>query len=681
MRKPFSLALGGIAALTSAALMAAAVTAPAHADAALARTELAEAVATLKQGNYSAARNHAQAAIKADPRWGTAHAMLARAFLAIGDGVAAEGELGRAKDVGFDPARTHQLYAHAFLLQGDPKRALEEARKASPRYAGYAIRVGARALAAQGDNADAQAALAALLADAPNDSFALSDLARIKYQAGDLAGAIGAAQHAIDLDANNIEALTLRGELVRTQFGLVAALPWFESALKHDAYYYPALIDYAGTLGDVGRYTDMLDATRKALATRPGAPQALYLQAVLAARAGNDDVARDILTRTDGQLGGLPGALLLSGTLAYKAGAYQQAIDTWRGLVGEQPTNIVARRLLGAALLRSGDPRGALAVLRPVALRSDADSYTLSLVARAFEQSGERDWAAKYLDRSAMPLAIGSAPFGTDDPLTNLSAVAASAPDEPVAQLGLIRGLIDAGDTAAALAKAQGLVKLTPGAPNAWLALGDTLMSVNRYGDAADAYHHAVDIRFDEPTMLRTVDALDRAGRRPEAANVLALFLSQNPQNIAGQRLTAHWQIASGNWDAAIDTLENLRQRIGDRDAALLAELCYAYTGDDDPDAGVVFGKAAYALAPMNPAAADAYGWALYQQGKSEPALQLLEKAASIAPGSSTLRWHLGQAYADLDRTAEAATQIRAALADPGFGDRVAAIAALKALG
>lgn len=681
MRKSLSIAIGTLAAITSAALIAVAATGPAHADAATARTELALSVRLLKAGNYSAARSHAQAAIKADPSWGLAHAMLARSFLAIGDGVAAEGELGRARDAGFDPARAHQLYAHAWLLQGDANRALTEAAKAGAPYSGYAIRIGARALAAQGDVAGAQAALGTLLADAPKDSFAWSDLGRIKYQAGDIAGAIESAQRAVDLDADNVEAITLRGELVRGQYGLIAALPWFENALGHDAYYHPALIEYAATLGDVGRYTDMLAATRKALAARPDSPQALYLQAVLAARAGKDDLARTLLARTGRQLNAMPGARLLSGTLAYKAGAYQQAIDDWRVLVGQQPTNITARRLLGAALLRSGDPQGALDVLRPVALRADADSYTLALVARAFEQTGERDWAAKYLDRSALPSAVGSAPFGIDDGLSALNDAASAAPAEPVAQLTLIRGLIEAGDTAAALAKAQALVRLTPGAPPAYLALGDTLMAVNRYGDAADAYRHAADLRFDEPTLLRVVDALDHANRHAEAGKVLALFASQNPQNITARRLIGHWQIAAQDWDAAIDTLEELRGRIGDRDTALLAELSYAYTGAGDADTGTIYGKAAYALAPMNPAASDAYGWALYQQGKSEPALQLLEKAASIAPGRADLRWHLGQAYADLDRTAEAATQIRAALADPAFGDRVAAAAALKALG
>jgi tetratricopeptide (TPR) repeat protein len=668
------------AALLCALAFAFAVTRPARTDAVSARTELGQSLGLLKLGNISAARAHAQAAIKADPDWGLAHAVMARIFLALGDGVAAEGELGRARATGFDIERAHQLYAHAWLLQGDAKRALAEAAKAKPLYAGYAARVGALALAAQGDLPGAQRTLSNILAASPNDSAAWSDLGRVRYNSGDLAGAIDAATRALAIDRNNIAALTLRGELVRGQYGLVAALPWFEQALKHDAYFHPALIEYAGTLGDVGRYGDMLEATRKALAARPGSPQAYYLQAVLAARAGHFDLARTLMERTAGQLGDIPGALLLGGTLAYQAGAYEQAIEQFRQVVGRQPMNITARRLLGAALLRSGDAKGALEALRPVALRGDADTYTLSLVARAFERTGERDWSGKFLDRAAWPSREGATPFGTDDSLPILTAAANEAPDDPIRRVGYLRGLIDSGDAVSALAQAQALARDNPGAPAAHLAVGDTLMVLGRYADAAAAYRHAADIHFDEPTMLRAVDALDRAGQRPAAANVLALFLSQSPQNIAGQRLAAHWQIAGGEWDSAIETLEGLRQRVGNRDAALLAELAYAYLGDEDEQTGLVYGKAAYKLAPMNPAATDAYGWALYQSGENGPALQLLEKAVSIAPDHAVLRWHLGQVYADLGRKAEAAGQIQAALADPSFQDRDAAQAVLRTL-
>src|SRR3569623_219678 len=673
-------ALVAVLALGTVTAVAVNVARPARASGTSARTEVIESLGLRDAGNYSAARSHAIAATKADPAWGLAHAVLARAYLALGAGVAAEGELGRATQAGFDARRAHQVYAHAWLLQGDADRALAEAGKAEPRFGGYALRIAARAMAAKGDLPGAQAALATVLAANTKDSYAWSDLGRVRYTSGDIAGAIDAATKASGLDRNNVEALVLRGELVRDQYGLLAALPWVEAALKHDAYYHPALIEYAATLGDVGRNVDMLEAPRRALAARPGSPQALYLQAVLAARAGKFDLARTLMQKTGGKIDHVPGVLLLNGMLDYQGGDYEQAIGTWRELVGRQPFNLEGRRMLGAALLRSGDAPGALDVLRPLARRGDADSYTLSLVGRACERTGERDWAAKYLDRSAWPSLAGITPFGTDDSLPQLAAASASVPVDPVARVGYLTGLVDAGNTGAALDQAQALERSFPGAPAAHLAVGDVYMVMGRYDDAATAYRRAADLRFDEATMLRAVDALDRAHRDGEATNVLTLYLSQNPQSIPAQRLVAHRQIVAGDGDAAIDTLEQLRSRIGNRDVALLSELAYAYTGNDDPDAGVTFARAAYRLAPMNPAATDSYGWALYQQGNTDSALQLLEKAVAIAPDNALLLWHLGQAQADSGRNALAANNIRTALADPAFTDRAAAMALLKTL-
>jgi len=674
-------ALIGATALATVTGVTVALTAPARADATAARTELGFSLALLQAGNFNAARAHAQAAVREDPQWGAAHAVLAKTFLALGDGVGAESELGRAAAAGFDMSRGHQLLAEAWLLQGDAKRALAEAAKADPKFGGYAARVTARALAAQGKAAEAQALLGEVLDGNPGNSYAWSDLGRIRYSAGDIAGASGNAQKAVELDPNNLEALTLRGELVREQYGLNAALPWFEAALQRDAFYHPALIEYAATLGDLGRYTDMLGATRRALATRPGSPQALYLQAVLAARAENYDLARSLMQGTGGRIDDLPGVLLLNGTLAYQAGAYEQAIGAWRELVGRQPMNITARRLLGAALLRSGDAKGALDVLRPVAMRGDADSYTLGLVGRAFEATGERDWAAKFLDRSAWPGRAGATPFGADDSLAVLAGAADKDPTNPALAVAVIRGLIDAGQGDDALARARGLEAATPGAPAAHLLVGDTLMTMGKYGDAAEAYRKAADIKFDEPTMLRTVDALDQAGRRPEATGVLAMFLTQHPESVPALRLAAHWQIASRTWDAAVDTLEDLRARVGSRDSGLLAELAYANVGADNVDDAVSYGAAAYDIAPMSPAATDAYGWALYAAGENAKAIDLFEKAASLAPKQSGIRWHLAQAYADSGRKAEAKAGIAALLADPAFADRAPAQALLKTLG
>ncbi|HEX4694985.1 tetratricopeptide repeat protein [Sphingomonas sp.] len=673
--------LAGAAAVAAVGALAVSLASPARADGTAAKREIVLSLGLLADGNFNAARAHAQAAISADPKWGLAHAVLARTFLALGDGVGAESELGRAAATGFDMKRGHQLLADAWLIEGDPKRALVEAAKADPRFGAYATRVTAKALAAQGKMPEAISLFAELLNADPGNSLAWSDLARVRYDAGDIAGANANAQRAVAADPANLAALTLRGELVRDQYGLAAALPWFEAALRHDAYYHPALIEYAATLGDLGRYNDMLAVTRRALAARPGSPQALYLEAVLAARAESYDLARSLMQRTGGAIDDLPGALLLNGTLDYQAGAYEEAIGHWRELVGRQPMNVTARRLLGAALLRSGDAKGALDVLRPVALRGDADSYTLALVGRAFEATGERDWAGKFLDRSAWPAAQGSAPFGSDDNLAVLASAAANDPGNPVAAVGMVRGLIDAGQAGNALDRAKALAAASPGAPAAHLLVGDTLMTMGRAGEAADAYRRAADIRFDEPTMLKLVDALDRAGRRPDGLKVLSLFLSQHPENVAALRLAAHWQIAARDWDGAIDTLEDLRSRVGSRDVGLLAELAYANIGAGNVDDALDYGAAAYELAPMSPAASDAYGWAFYAAGDSAKARDLLEKAVMLAPRQAALRWHLAQAYADLGHNDSAKAQVAIALADPAFAERASAQALLKTLG
>jgi Flp pilus assembly protein TadD len=83
----------------------------------------------------------------------------------------------------------------------------------------------------------------------------------------------------------------------------------------------------------------------------------------------------------------------------------------------------------------------------------------------------------------------------------------------------------------------------------------------------------------------------------------------------------------------------------------------------------------------MSPAATDAYGWALYAAGENQKAADLFEKAASLAPKHSGIRWHLAQVYAELGRNAEAKTAIAAVLADQSFTERAAAQALLKTLG
>ncbi|WP_204278017.1 tetratricopeptide repeat protein, partial [Escherichia coli] len=63
-------------------------------------TERAEAL--LKADNATGARDLAAQAVRGDPDNENAHIVLARALLALQDGIGAEGEIQRAVDAGYD---------------------------------------------------------------------------------------------------------------------------------------------------------------------------------------------------------------------------------------------------------------------------------------------------------------------------------------------------------------------------------------------------------------------------------------------------------------------------------------------------------------------------------------------------------------------------------------------------
>lgn len=656
--------------LALATTIAAVSITPVRADDQPGKTEVARALALLEAGNATAARDAAVAAVRTAPRWGLAHAVHARTLVALEDGVGAEAALGRAFEAGFGRSRAQALLGEAQFLRGAPDRAVSTLASAPPAYAAYAARIRGRAYAAMGRGGDAAAAFAESRRLNPANARLWSDIARHNHANGDIGNAIRAAERAVQLDPRQPDTLRIRALLVREQFGLVAALPWFERALARDPQHHDTLIDYAATLGDAGRTVEMLDAVRRAMRVRGNSPQGYFLQAVLAARAGDAATARSILARAGPGIDSVPAALMLAGTLDIEAGGYGQAIEKLRPLVARQPNNAAARRLLATAYLRADASRNAIQLLAPIVDRADADSESLLLAARGYERIGDRLRAAQLSDRAAAPFRAPTTGYGEGGMVSVLMAQADARPGNPGATVALVRGLIASGDRAGALARAQSLVARNPGVPEAHLVVGDVQMLGGNVEDARAAYATAASLRFDEPTMLRLVEAQERSGRPAEAAQTLALFLSQNPINVAALRLGAKWQLASGEYDAAIEALEEVRFRTGNRDAALLAELAMAYTGAEDTDTAGVYARAAYALAPGNPAVADAYGWTLSKAGEPRAALALLAKAATLAPDHAVIRWHLAQAYAATGNARAASLHARAALRDPSFTER-----------
>lgn len=598
---------------------------------------LRRAGVALAAGNYHAAHDQARQAAEAAPRSGVAQMMLARTSLLLGEGVTAEAALDRALADGVPLEQTLAARAEARLIEGNLAGAQDAVDRMPAERDAAMARIAAHVAAAQGDGgAQLRQELQRLVVLYPADARIWTDLGRSRFGAGDMNGASQAAARAAALAPADPDALTLQGEVIRARYGLQAGLAWFQAALARDAYHVRALIQYAATLGDAGRASEALAATRSALVSQPGSPEAFYLQAVIAARAGCYPLAQQLLQLTGGTLRMRPGAAMLEGAIAYAQGRPQRAVRAWTRLVTMQPMNVAARRLLAAAQIGVGDRAAAWATLRPILARADADGYALRLAAMA----ADPDERAALVDRAARAQMGDAAIFRPDRALTDLKFGAEEAPTDPTYALGLIRGLASQGDRAGAIRVAQSLIRATPGAPAAQLAYGDVLATAGRNADALGAYAEAGDLTFDEPTMLRLVDTYQRTGRARDAAVGLGLYLSQNPQSIPARRLLARWQMTAGQWDAAIETLEGLHIQLGLRDVALLHDLAVAYADVGDGTVARRYAAAAYRLAPMNASVADAYGRALAVAGESDAARQLFDKALALAPGSPTILAH-----------------------------------------
>jgi cellulose synthase operon protein C len=666
------------------ALWLALISAPALAgDRDAATADMHRGIDLLIQGNAPAARVALVKAIGEDPEWALPRAVQGRIMLALGDGAGAEAELRAAEERGMPVVKLRHLYSHAALLLGNSERAIEEASadKLPPVSASYAERIMGKAALASGDFAKARASFDKAIGLTPQSSALWSDIGHFRMASGDVAGALDAARQSVAFNPRNVDGLMLMGELVRGQFGLVAAIPWFEAVLKTDPGHMGAMTELAATLGDAGRAGAMLAVTRKMLTIDPGNPRAYFLQAVLAARAGNYELARAMMYRTKNQIDAVPAVMLLNAILYLKDDNGEQATTTLKELVKAQPTNLKAKRLLGAAMWRSGDARSAITVLRPVANRPDADSYTLSVIGRAYEEQGDGEAAALFLDRAAAPVRGDPVPFEMAGGLANLARETAKGANDADVAIPQISRMIAAGQTGAALARAQQLAKANPGAPAAQVLVGDAYMAMERPQEAAQAYQSAANIRFSEPIALRFIDALSKSGRDGAALRVLDMFLSQNPRSVAGQLLAADHFMATGAWDRAIAVLDGLRGRLGNRDATLLGNLGWAWFNKRDYGKATQFSAAAYAIAPSNPAVANSYGWILFKSGQDKvQGVKLLSKAAAIAPNHPGLAFQLGEALLATGQPIAAKAQLQKAAAAKDFADHGAAAAMVARL-
>lgn len=167
----------------------------------------------------------------------------------------------------------------------------------------------------------------------------------------------------------------------------------------------------------------------------------------------------------------------------------------------------------------------------------------------------------------------------------------------------------------------------------------------------------------DAIALRNLADMLRSAGNHAEAERLYGQLLADDSENwrfyfsraVARERL-GHWPEAESDFLRALelspdqpDTLNYLGYMWVDRGERL--------------EEGLAMIARALELRPQSGAIVDSLGWAYYQLGDYERAVDLLERAVELEAGDATITDHLGDAYWRVGRRVEARYQWRRALA------------------
>ena len=567
--------------------------------------------------------------------------------LARGDGIAAEADLHRAAQAGASRPELAAAMSEALIDQGAFAKA--RAWLAPGQFAASEAARGWRMLGKlerlSGNLPQAGKAYDRALVLAPNDPLLWVEIGRLRYSGGEQLQAVEAAENALAAAPDNPRTLEFRAELISDARGYAAAIPLYEHALEASSTDLGLLGGYAGVLGEAGRAQEMLAVTRHMLELAPRNPRAFYLQAVLAARAGDIDLARALLNRTRGQLDTVASGLLLQGLLELEAGNANIAADQLAVLADRQPANQRVQLLLARALYAAGDYNQLFARFAALAQRGDAPPYLLTLVGRAYEDQGNRTAAAPLLDRAAAASLPSLQPIFEPDTPSVLAPRFAAAPAAPGQAVPYVRSLLSVGNTSAAAQAASQFLRLRPGSGDALALLGDVELVSGAPAAALEHYRLAAQVRFPDLLLLRIGEAFDKLGKGGAAQPVVAQYLAAFPGSRLAARMAANQAALAADWPTALLLLESLRDRGGNRDVRLLADLSLVQLRGGDLPAALASAQRAWELQPNSPVAAQALGMVLAATGKDSTSARPLLQQARRMGGNNQL---LAQAWASL---------------------------------
>ena len=487
---------------------------------------------------------------------------------------------------------------------------------------------------------DAIQQLDAVFAKDPQQLQAGFALGALYVQAGQGAKAVRVAETLSKAHPKNAGVLNLLGTARRTKGDRAGARSAFEAAAAADPATTAALVNLARLDMDARDFSKASERLNAAFAKNNKDLDAMAAIADLSERAGKLPEAQRWLEKADEQAGAdSPGMALALVDFHLRHQQTALAREALKRAQAKAPDGVQTLVMTARVQLAAADAAGARSTLSRAASTASYNAPLLTQIALLQLQAGAPPAAAHSLDKAL-----------SDRP-DHLPALA-------------LRTEIDTrqGDFAKAEQRARQVLALNPKLGLGHALLGDLAMARGQPDAALAAFRKAHELDRTSGSLMRLF-AATVVRDRPAAIKLAEQWLAQKPGDRSVLRSLADTQFVAGNLLRARLHYEALLKLIPD-EAEAANNLANVMLAQKDADALQV-AERALALAPGAPHIVGTVGWAAYQAGQKDRALQLLRDARLRDPENPGTRYFLGSVLAGLGRPGEAREELNTALKSP----------------
>src|SRR5713101_7373745 len=343
---------------------------------------LADAELMIAVCEFRAAAVGLENVIKVDHSNLEGHYRLETLKLRLDDAAGAEKEARIARDQGYDPERVVPLMPRAYLAQAKFRLIVYEF---SPTEGGPEQRQGvliARgyALFALGKPDDARESFSQAAFLNPDAAEPLIGEAKVLTAKAEFAAAGALLERAAKIDANSPAVPVAQAQLLLAKGDRAGAIAVLDKALKGSPDFVAGRLQPAGLLLEQGADAQAVSDIDAVLAAHPNSAQAIYLRAVLFAKAKQYKEADAILQKITGDLNTVPRALYLLAVVKYDLQQFDQALAAVTRYAARNPHDLGAQKLIARLELETRHQDRAIEVLSTLVSGGDADAETYQLL-------------------------------------------------------------------------------------------------------------------------------------------------------------------------------------------------------------------------------------------------------------------------------------------------------------